>query len=58
MARAAAEIEHWEEYDYVVVNSDVDAALAEIKCILAAERLRRDRQSGLVAFVAEMLGGI
>ena len=58
MARAAAEIEHWEEYDYVVVNSDVDVALAEIKCILAAERLRRDRQSGLDAFVAEMLGGI
>jgi guanylate kinase len=58
MARAAAEIEHWEEYDYVVVNSDVDEALAEIKCVLAAERLRRDRQSGLDAFVAEMLGGI
>lgn len=58
MARAATEIEHWEEYDYVVVNSDVDVALTEIKCILAAERLRRDRQSGLVSFVAEMLGGI
>jgi guanylate kinase len=58
MARAAAEIEHWEEYDYVVVNADVDEALAEVKCILAAERLRRDRQSGLGAFVAEMLGGI
>lgn len=58
MARAAAEIEHWEEYDYVVVNADVDEALAEIKYILAAERLRRDRQSGLDAFVAGMLAGI
>ena len=58
MARAAAEIEHWDEYDYVVVNADVDEALAEIKCILAAERLRRDRQSGLDAFVAAMLEGI
>jgi len=58
MARAAAEIEHWEEYDYVVVNADVDEALAEVKSILAAERLRRDRQSGLDAFVAEMLGSI
>lgn len=58
MARAAAEIEHWEEYDYVVVNADVDEALAEIKSILAAERLRRDRQSGLDAFIAEMLGRI
>lgn len=58
MARAAAEIEHWDEYDYVVVNADVDEALAEIKCILAAERLRRDRQSGLDAFVSKMLEGI
>lgn len=58
MARAAAEIEHWDEYDYVVVNADVDEALAEIKCILAAERLRRDRQSGLDAFVAAMLESI
>jgi len=57
MARAAAEIEHWDEYDYVVVNADVDEALAEIKCILAAERLRRDRQSGLDAFVGGMLEG-
>lgn len=58
MARAAAEIEHWDEYDYVVVNADVDEALAEIKCILAAERLKRDRQSGLDAFVSKMLEGI
>ncbi|MBX9588408.1 MAG: guanylate kinase [Hyphomonadaceae bacterium] len=55
MAKAAAEIEHWDEYDYVVVNVDVEKCLAELRSILAAERLKRERQSGLAGFVGEML---
>ena len=58
MAKAAAEIEHWDEYDYVVVNADVEKCLAEIRSILAAERLKRERRSGLEAFVGEMLDGL
>src|SRR3546814_239852 len=51
MARAEAEISHWAEYDYVLINRDVDACLAHIRTILAAERLKRVRQPGLVDFV-------
>lgn len=51
MAKAESEISHWAEYDYVIVNRDLPAALAEIKSILAAERLRRSRQIGLSEFV-------
>ncbi len=51
MAKAESEISHWAEYDYVIVNRDLDRALAEIKSILAAERLRRSRQIGLSEFV-------
>ncbi len=57
MARAADEISHWAEYDYVLVNDDADMCLAEIQAILAAERLRRDRQTGLVSFVRALLAG-
>lgn len=51
MARAEAEISHWAEYDYVLINRDVAACLAEVRMILAAERLKRARQPGLVNFV-------
>lgn len=51
MAKSRDEISHWAEYDYVVVNRDVDAAEAEVKVILAAERARADRQPGLNEFV-------
>lgn len=54
MARAAAEMSHWAEYDYIVVNVDVESSIARVRAILAAERLRRDRQSGLAEFVAKM----
>ncbi|MCC7015651.1 MAG: guanylate kinase [Rhodospirillales bacterium] len=57
MARAAAEMSHWAEYDYIVVNVDVDSSVARVQSILAAERLRRDRQTGLAEFVADMCGG-
>ena len=51
MSRATHELSHWAEYDYVVVNRDLDAAFAEIETILRAERLKRERQTGLSAFV-------
>jgi len=51
MAKSQAEISHWAEYDYVVVNRDLDLAFAEVKTILAAERLKRDRQPWLADFV-------
>jgi guanylate kinase len=51
MAKSQAEISHWMEYDYVIVNRDVDAAFGELVTILQAERLRRDRQPQLAGFV-------
>jgi guanylate kinase len=51
MAKAADEMSHWAEYDYIVVNREVAAAVAEVRAILAAERLRRERQIGLAEFV-------
>jgi len=51
MAKAADEMSHWAEYDYIVVNNDLDYAFAEVRAILAAERLKRERQTGLSAFV-------
>lgn len=51
MAKSQAEISHWAEYDYVVVNRDLDLAFAAVKTILAAERLKRDRQPWLADFV-------
>jgi guanylate kinase len=51
MARAADEMSHWPEYDYVVINSNIDHAFAQVQAILAAERLKRERQIGLSAFV-------
>ena len=52
MAEAAGEISHWPEYDYVVVNRELDRALAQIKSILNAERSRRSRLIGVGEFVA------
>jgi guanylate kinase len=51
MAKAADEMSHWPEYDYVIVNRDKDEAFAEVKAVLAAERLKRERQIGLSSFV-------
>jgi guanylate kinase len=52
LAAATAEISHWPEYDYVLVNADLEASLASLRSIVAAERLKRDRQTGLADFVA------
>ncbi len=54
MAKAAGEISHWPEYDYVIINHDVDESFAELMAIVTAERLRRERQLGLTAFVREI----
>ena len=51
MAKSLAEISHWSEYDYVLINDDIDRAEADLKTILLAERLRRDRQPSLTDFV-------
>ena len=58
MAAAASEIEHWSEYDYVLVNSDLDASLAALQSILNAERLKRERQTGMASFVAGVLANL
>ena len=54
MAKATQEISHWEEYDYVVVNNDLDAGVAHIQRILNAERFKRIRQIDLARFVSEL----
>jgi len=55
MAEASREISHWAEYDYVIVNDDLETADREISAILAAERLKRKRRIGLTAFVRSLL---
>ncbi len=55
MAKADAEMSHWAEYDYVIVNYDLDESEEMIRSILMAERLRRRRQTGLAAIVKEMM---
>jgi guanylate kinase len=58
MAAAAAEIGHWAEYDYAIVNADLDASFAGLAAILAAERLKRERQLGLGAYVRGVLADL
>jgi guanylate kinase len=55
LANARTEIEHWRAYDYVVVNEDLNRAYSEVRSIVAAERLRRDRRPGLFDFVTKLL---
>jgi guanylate kinase len=57
MAKAADEMSHWAEYDYIIVNRDVNGSVARVEAILAAERLRRDRQIGLADFVKGLREG-
>lgn len=54
MAKATSEMSHWAEYDYVIINHDLDESVKEVEAILAAERLRRDRRIGLGEFVREL----
>lgn len=56
MERARAEISHWAEYDYVVINDNVDECFERVCEVLDAERMRRTRQTGLIPFVRELMG--
>jgi guanylate kinase len=55
MARATAEVSHWDGYDYVLVNDDVEHCFACVRTILAAERLKRSRQTGLIGFIRKLM---
>jgi guanylate kinase len=55
MRRAAAEIGHWAEYDYVLINNDVEKCTQAVRAIVASERLRRERQPYLLGFVRELV---
>ena len=57
MSKASDEISHYREYDYILVNVDLDQSVSEVKAILHAERLRRDRQVGLTDFVKRLRSG-
>ncbi|WP_419826355.1 guanylate kinase [Sphingomonas sp.] len=57
MQRAVAEIGHWDGYDYVLVNDDVERCFAQVRLILRAERLRRHRQSGLIGLTRSLMRG-
>ncbi len=54
MARAANEVSHWDGYDYVLVNDDIEDCFRKVRTILAAERLRRSRQTGLIGFIRKL----
>ena len=54
MSRASHEMSHWAEYDYIVINHDIAEAFAEVQSILKAERLKRERRTGLTTFVREL----
>ena len=58
MLGASNEIQHWDEYDYVVVNYDIEQSVTALRSVLAAERLRRSRLTGLGAFVQSLLAAL
>ena len=58
MERAANEISHWDGYDYVLINDDVERCFDEVKAILRAERLKRRRQVGLIGFARDLIRSV
>ena len=54
MQRASAEVSHWDGYDYVLINDDIDRCFGEVRHILEAERLKRSRQTGLIGFIRKL----
>ncbi|PKP64174.1 MAG: guanylate kinase [Alphaproteobacteria bacterium HGW-Alphaproteobacteria-7] len=56
MERARAEISHWDGYDYVIINDDIEVCFAKVRAILEAERMKRQRQTGLIPFVRGLMG--
>ncbi|HLF58554.1 MAG TPA: guanylate kinase [Alphaproteobacteria bacterium] len=57
MAEAAAEMSHWAEYDYIIVNRDIEDSIEAVRAIVVAERLKRERQIGLADFVTKLREG-
>jgi len=57
MAKSADEMSHWPEYDYVIVNRELEHSVAQVQAILTAERLKRERQAGLAEFVNRLREG-
>jgi guanylate kinase len=57
MTKSSEETSHWPEYDYVIVNRDIESSTAETQAIVTAERLKRVRQLGLADFVNRLRGG-
>jgi len=57
MAKSAAEMSHWPEYDYVIVNRDIEESVGEVQAIVIAERLKRSRRVGLADFVNRLRAG-
>jgi guanylate kinase len=57
MAKSAEELSHWSEYEYVIVNREIEESLALVEAIVTAERLRRTRQVGLADFVNRLREG-
>ena len=57
IAKSAEEMSHWSEYDYVIINNDIDESVAQARAMLIAERLRRIRQTGLADFVRGLRAG-
>ena len=57
MAKASDEMSHWREYDYIIINNSLDQSVADVRAILAAERLKRDRLVGLADFVNTLRQG-
>ena len=55
MAKAADEMSHWPEYDYIIINDDLERSVEQVEAILTAERLKRERRIGLGAFVRGLL---
>ena len=58
MAKAANEMSHWREYDYLLINEDLEESVARVRSILMAERLRRDRLTGIGDFVRQLSEGV
>lgn len=56
MERARAEISHWDGYDYVIINDDIHLCFDKVRAILEAERMKRQRQTGLIPFVRGLMG--
>jgi guanylate kinase len=54
MQRASAEVSHWDGYDYVLINDDIDRCFTDVRHILEAERLKRSRQTGLIGFIRKL----